>query len=347
LNEPDILNDPDILNPSLGDATFPMASGETVNARLRIVYPNKTDNITFNVTPQTVTAAVIAHDVDSTDAAAGITQPSLATTQFTIITTSLPLATVGSSYSRILQASGATGSVTWSFTTGSLPSGLTLNTSTGEISGTPVTSGAASFTVRAQDSGQHVATRNLTLSVASTSGTPSLFFANEPTNAPVSSVMLPAVSVTAVDATSNPLSNVTITLSANPPVPLSGNTATTGASGIAIFPALSVSTTGTFTLTASAPTLTSATGPAVTISNPVGVASVTIETKADGTGSLVSAQTVTAGNSLTVYAIGRDSSAHFLANVSATWSLTSITGGVVATDLAGCGKTWHSRRKFT
>ncbi|MBR1657370.1 MAG: putative Ig domain-containing protein [Synergistaceae bacterium] len=63
-----------------------------------------------------------------------------------ITTASLPSGTVGTSYSATL-ASNRTG-VRWSII-GSLPSGLSLNSSTGAITGTPLISGTSSFTVRA------------------------------------------------------------------------------------------------------------------------------------------------------------------------------------------------------
>jgi hypothetical protein len=49
-------------------------------------------------------------------------------------------------YSYTLQANGGTGSYTWAITSGSLQSGLSLNTSTGEISGTPTNGGNNSIT---------------------------------------------------------------------------------------------------------------------------------------------------------------------------------------------------------
>jgi hypothetical protein len=58
-----------------------------------------------------------------------------------------------------------------------------------------------------------------------------------------------------------------------------------------------------------------------------------VETAADGSGNVVAAQNVTAGNSVTVYSIARDASGNFIANVAATWSLASVTGGVVGGDL--------------
>src|SRR5262249_14802104 len=64
----------------------------------------------------------------------------------------------------------------------------------------------------------------------------------------------------------------------------------------------------------------------------VPVNSVAVETAANGSGTVVPTQTVNNGQSLTVYAIGRQDGV-FGANLQATWSLTSITGGVAAGDL--------------
>jgi hypothetical protein len=69
-----------------------------------------------------------------------------------ITTTSLPNGVVGVSYSASVVASGGTTPYTWSLTAGTLPAGLTLNTSTGAITGTPTTVGTSSFTVTVTDS---------------------------------------------------------------------------------------------------------------------------------------------------------------------------------------------------
>jgi type II secretory pathway component GspD/PulD (secretin) len=67
-------------------------------------------------------------------------------------TTSLPNGVVGTAYSTTLQSAGGTGRVTWSVTAGSLPAGLTLNASTGAISGAPAAAGTSNFTVTLTDS---------------------------------------------------------------------------------------------------------------------------------------------------------------------------------------------------
>jgi hypothetical protein len=67
---------------------------------------------------------------------------------FTIITASLPEATLGSPYSETLSSRGGTPPIHWTISSGSLPSGLSL-TSDGIISGAPIDAGNYSFTVEA------------------------------------------------------------------------------------------------------------------------------------------------------------------------------------------------------
>ena len=76
----------------------------------------------------------------------------------TIITpagNSLPSGSVGSAYNTSLDAAGGTGAQSWSIRSGTLPNGLSLNPSTGAITGTPQvgSNGTTSLTVRVQDSG--------------------------------------------------------------------------------------------------------------------------------------------------------------------------------------------------
>lgn len=65
----------------------------------------------------------------------------------------LPAGTVGAAYSMPLAASGGTPALSWTVVSGALPVGVTLNQSTGLLSGTPTTQGTSAFTVRVQDSG--------------------------------------------------------------------------------------------------------------------------------------------------------------------------------------------------
>jgi len=81
-------------------------------------------------------------------------------------------AEVGVAYSSALGASGGTAPYTFSIISGSLPSGLTLNTSTGAITGTPTTSGTFSFTAQVVDSQSSSATANCSITVAGTGTDP-------------------------------------------------------------------------------------------------------------------------------------------------------------------------------
>jgi len=65
----------------------------------------------------------------------------------------LPGATFGAAYTASLTATGGITPYTWSISQGSLPTGLTLSSTTGAISGTPASAGTASFTVTLTDHG--------------------------------------------------------------------------------------------------------------------------------------------------------------------------------------------------
>ncbi len=73
-----------------------------------------------------------------------------------ITPTSLPDGEVGEAYTATLEATEGTEPYTWSISDGSLPDGLTLDSATGVISGTPTTEGDYSFTVQVQDSSDPV-----------------------------------------------------------------------------------------------------------------------------------------------------------------------------------------------
>ena len=81
-----------------------------------------------------------------------------------ILTASLPNAAPTVAYSETLSATGGDGSYTWSLTVGSLPTGLSLNSSTGLISGTP-TGFNSRFTIQVASGDGQTATQELTLIV--------------------------------------------------------------------------------------------------------------------------------------------------------------------------------------
>jgi chitodextrinase len=82
-----------------------------------------------------------------------------------ITTTSLPDGETGASYSQTLNASGGQMPYTWSIINGTLPVGLSLNSGTGDISGTPTTTGTSVFIVEVTDAGLRTDTESLSISV--------------------------------------------------------------------------------------------------------------------------------------------------------------------------------------
>jgi hypothetical protein len=76
----------------------------------------------------------------------------------------LPGWQVGVSYSQALAAS-PTGSYTYSLLTGSLPPGLTLNTTNGQITGTTTVIGTYNFTIRALGAGSCSGTQSFSLAI--------------------------------------------------------------------------------------------------------------------------------------------------------------------------------------
>ncbi len=86
-------------------------------------------------------------------AAVGVTAASAATPLSVTTTSPLPVAPLNTPYAVTLAATGGTGSYTWSVATGStLPSWLTLNSTTGALTGTPTTDATATFAVTVTDS---------------------------------------------------------------------------------------------------------------------------------------------------------------------------------------------------
>jgi large repetitive protein len=90
-----------------------------------------------------------------------------------VTTTSLPPGTVNQPYNISLTAKGGATPYTWNVTPNSLPPGLALNASTGQISGTPTTIGSFPLTATVQDSSipvQSASSGPLTISVQSAAG---------------------------------------------------------------------------------------------------------------------------------------------------------------------------------
>ncbi len=83
-----------------------------------------------------------------------------------VVTTSLSSGTAGTSYSATLAATGGTAPYTWSISTGSLPTGLSLTASAGTIGGTPAVGGTSNFAVQVTDANNVTTTQPLSIVIA-------------------------------------------------------------------------------------------------------------------------------------------------------------------------------------
>ena len=124
---------------------------------------------------------------------------------------------VGVSYSSQLTKSDGTTPYTWSVSSGALPAGLTLGSSTGLLSGTPTVSAAATFTVTVTDRWSQSASMSTSLTVIAA---PSMTFA-----APVSGVVGTAYSTT-FSSTGGSGSDVWSVSAGSPPAGLTLNPST-------------------------------------------------------------------------------------------------------------------------
>ncbi|HZO56537.1 MAG TPA: IPT/TIG domain-containing protein [Bryobacteraceae bacterium] len=78
----------------------------------------------------------------------------------------LPAATARVAYTTVFQAAGGTGPYSnWRIVTGSVPAPLILNSSTGELAGTPATPGDYAFTIAVNDSATRTVSKAFTLTV--------------------------------------------------------------------------------------------------------------------------------------------------------------------------------------
>jgi hypothetical protein len=162
---PQDLSSTGINDPSKTNATIVLAPGQQAKLTIRVVDPNRSDNVTFD-TSKGISPVLVAHGVNSTDARTGGRRPPV-TLVITTTMNALPDGLKSRSYSATLQAIGGIGPYTWRISEGALPAGLTLNSSTGVISGKPTERGVTIFTVEAKDSAsaQHIAVRNLKIAV--------------------------------------------------------------------------------------------------------------------------------------------------------------------------------------
>jgi hypothetical protein len=82
------------------------------------------------------------------------------------ITSTLTGCTLGAACSQAVSVTGGTAPYTYKVSAGVLPAGLSLNSSTGQITGTPTANGVSSFTIQVTDSNGTTASQQFTLTVS-------------------------------------------------------------------------------------------------------------------------------------------------------------------------------------
>lgn len=107
----------------------------------------------------------------------------------TLAPTTLPAATVGAPYNQTISASPA-GNYTFAVTGGALPAGLSLNATTGAITGTPTTASGALFTITATSASACTGSLAYTF-IIQTQATPRIIRAVDASASPGSTVNVP------------------------------------------------------------------------------------------------------------------------------------------------------------
>jgi len=250
-------------------------------------------------------------------------------TPVSITTASLPGGSVGVAYNRTVAATGGTTPYVWSISAGALPTPLTLNASTGVISGTPNANGTFSFTVK----------------VASPNGTSA-------TKAFVITIGVPAApsNLTAVIASATQI-NLTWTDNSNNETSFSVWRSTNGgpasATTVARTPAQGTSTGGTVTFSDTTVVAGNSYAYYVTAVNAAGAstpsATVTVLFSAPVAPTLASVTAVVSGNNAnvtvtwvdvaneTTYTVQRATNAAFTTGVSTTNNIAANTTSTVQT----------------
>ncbi|MGA7886589.1 MAG: putative Ig domain-containing protein, partial [Acidobacteriaceae bacterium] len=136
------------------------------------------DTATYTA-PSTVatafTVTITATAVGQTTKSSSVTLNIPANPAITTAGGALTAGQVGSTYTVTLGISGGISPYTWSVTQGNLPTGLTIGSSTGVISGIPTASGTYNFTLKVADSGSPALTATAQFSIAIAPAAPIVF----------------------------------------------------------------------------------------------------------------------------------------------------------------------------
>ena len=127
---------------------------------------------------------VAVKDAASASASASLSINVVSAPPLQITSSQLPGGTVSSAYSATLNASGGTSPYSWSVSSGTLPTGLSLSSS-GSLSGTPTVAGAFPFTVAVKDAAGASASAGLSINVV-TAAPPTVSISNPASGATLS-----------------------------------------------------------------------------------------------------------------------------------------------------------------
>jgi YVTN family beta-propeller protein len=137
-------------------ATGSLPAGLNLNASTGAITGTATTNGISSFTVQATDSTTPTH-ATATKALSIAVEPALA-----ITTTSVPNFVRSTAYSAAIAATGGVGAYTWSVSSGTLPSGLSLNATTGIVGGTAgSTAATATVTIRVVDPAGLAATRSL------------------------------------------------------------------------------------------------------------------------------------------------------------------------------------------
>ena len=132
-----------------GDLDWHLLPGWSLPAGLAIAADGQISGTPESVGTETFGVEVIDSIQGATSTMVSITIDPAA--QPTFLDVGLPAGQVGVGYAYVVRAVGGTSTYAWSTTGGSLPAGLTLNPSSGLVSGSPTTTGSGQVTIRVQD----------------------------------------------------------------------------------------------------------------------------------------------------------------------------------------------------
>ena len=161
-------------SPSAGGGTAPYTWTATSLPAGLSISPS-TGAITGNPTA-TGTATITATDTNGCTGTTSLTINPFACPTITVTPAILPEASVGQPYSETPTASGAGGGASYGWSATSLPAGLSINPTTGLISGTPTAEGTATITATYTGPGGELCTGTATLSIVNNC-CPQLIFA--------------------------------------------------------------------------------------------------------------------------------------------------------------------------